>query len=110
MFTLQTSFKPLLLKRCGGVKSVGIGDCEKQGGKLVRLLSQLRPGILPQSRVPTLVYLCFSLMLSSSFLLVVLLSNSFVQPLGVPTDENFRKDFLYSFVKNAMSSFVLEVG
>jgi hypothetical protein len=34
MFTLQTSFKPLLLKGEGGVKSVSIGDCEWQGGKL----------------------------------------------------------------------------
>jgi hypothetical protein len=27
----------------GGVKSVCRGDCEKQGGKLLRLLYQLRP-------------------------------------------------------------------
>ncbi len=28
MFTLHTSFKPLLLKEGGGVKSVNRGDCE----------------------------------------------------------------------------------
>jgi hypothetical protein len=49
MFTLQTSFKPLLLKwRVGGrVKSVDRGDCEYQQGKHLRLLSQLRPRIWP---------------------------------------------------------------
>jgi hypothetical protein len=46
MYTLQTSFKPLLLKGVG-VKSVSRGDCEQQGGKLLRLLSQLRPRIRP---------------------------------------------------------------
>ncbi len=47
MFTLQISFKPLLLKDGGKgrVKSVRRGDCEQQGGKLLRLLSQLRPRI-----------------------------------------------------------------
>jgi len=30
------------------VKSVSRGDCEWQGGKLLRLLSQLRPRIRPQ--------------------------------------------------------------
>jgi hypothetical protein len=39
MFTFQTSFKPILLKGEGGVKSVSRGECEKHGGKL---LSQLR--------------------------------------------------------------------
>jgi hypothetical protein len=34
MFTLQTSFKPLLLGLGGGGgKSVSRGDCEQQGGK-----------------------------------------------------------------------------
>jgi hypothetical protein len=47
MFRLQTSSKLRLLKG-GGVKSVSRGDCEKQGGKLSRLLSQLRPRIQPQ--------------------------------------------------------------
>jgi hypothetical protein len=32
MFTLQTSFKPLLLKGRSGVKFVSKGDCEQQGG------------------------------------------------------------------------------
>jgi hypothetical protein len=32
----------------GGVKSVSRGDCEYQGGKLLRLLSLLRPRIRPQ--------------------------------------------------------------
>jgi hypothetical protein len=45
MFTLQTSFKPLLLRGGGGegrgVNFVSRGDCE--GGKRLRLLSQLRP-------------------------------------------------------------------
>jgi hypothetical protein len=46
MFTLQTSFKPILLDRAEvHVKSVSKGDCEEQGGKLLRLLSQLRPRI-----------------------------------------------------------------
>ncbi len=31
----------------GGGKSVSWGDCEYQGGKLLRLLSQLRPRIPP---------------------------------------------------------------
>jgi hypothetical protein len=31
-----------------GVKYVSGGDCEYQGGKLLRLLSQLRPRIRPQ--------------------------------------------------------------
>jgi hypothetical protein len=48
MFTSQTSFKPLLLKRKGEVKSISRGDCDWQGGKLLRLLSQLRPRIRPQ--------------------------------------------------------------
>jgi hypothetical protein len=41
-----TSFKPLLLwgEGGGGVKS---RVCEQQGGKLLRLLYQLRPRILP---------------------------------------------------------------
>jgi hypothetical protein len=47
MFSLQTSFKPLLLKRGGGVKSISRGDFEWQGGKLLRLLSQLRRRIRP---------------------------------------------------------------
>jgi hypothetical protein len=44
MFTLQTSFKQFW-PTGGGVKSVSRGDCE--GGKLLRLLSQLRPKIRP---------------------------------------------------------------
>ncbi len=40
MLPLQPSFKPLLLKE-GGVKSVNKGDCEYQGGKLLRLLPRL---------------------------------------------------------------------
>jgi hypothetical protein len=32
----------------GGVESFSRGDCKKQGGKLYRLLSQLRPRIPPQ--------------------------------------------------------------
>ncbi len=35
----------------GGVKSVSRGDCEWQGGKLRRLLSQLRPKMRPQSMI-----------------------------------------------------------
>jgi hypothetical protein len=35
----------------GGVKSVGRGDCEEQWGKLLRLLSRLRPRIRPQDEV-----------------------------------------------------------
>ena len=31
----------------GGIKSVSRGDCEEQGGKLLRLLSQLRSRIRP---------------------------------------------------------------
>jgi hypothetical protein len=47
MFTLQTSFKPLFLAVVGEVKSSSRGDCEQQGGKILRLLSQLRPRIRP---------------------------------------------------------------
>ncbi len=48
MFKLQNSSKPLSLKGGGGgVKSVGSGDSEQQGGKLFRLLSQWRPRIRP---------------------------------------------------------------
>ncbi len=47
MFTLKTSFKPLLLGGGGGLKSVSRGDCEQQGGKLLRLLPQSRPRIRP---------------------------------------------------------------
>ena len=46
MFTLQTSFKPILLNGAE-VKSVSRCDCEQQGGKLLRLLSKLRPKIRP---------------------------------------------------------------
>jgi hypothetical protein len=46
MCTLQISFKPLLLKgEEKYIKSVSRGSCEKLGGKLVTLLSQLRPRI-----------------------------------------------------------------
>ncbi len=48
MFTLQASLKQLLLGGGGGVKSVCRGDFELQGGKLFRLLSQLRPRIRPR--------------------------------------------------------------
>ena len=51
MFTLQISFKPLLLKKEGAAKSVSRGDCEQQGGKLLRPLYQLRPIIRPQVRI-----------------------------------------------------------
>jgi hypothetical protein len=37
MFTLQTSFKPLLLRGGEVVKSVSRGDCQWQGGILLRL-------------------------------------------------------------------------
>jgi len=40
MFTLQTGFKPLL-PGGRGVKSVTRGDCEWQGGKLLKFLSQM---------------------------------------------------------------------
>ncbi len=44
---LQASYKPLLLGgEGGGIKSVSRGDCEKQGGKLSKLLK--RPRIRPQ--------------------------------------------------------------
>ncbi len=39
---ITNQFKPTLLKG-RGVKAVSNGDCEWQGGKLLRLLSQLRP-------------------------------------------------------------------
>jgi hypothetical protein len=47
-------YKPVSRHFCSagrGVKSVNRGDCEKQGGKLLRLLSQLRPRIRPQAFV-----------------------------------------------------------
>ncbi len=51
MFTLQTSFTSVQTTfaqgGAGGVKSVSRGDFELQGGKIVRLLSQLRPRIRP---------------------------------------------------------------
>jgi hypothetical protein len=37
--TLQTSFKPLLPGVAGGENFVRRGDCEYQGGKLLRILS-----------------------------------------------------------------------
>jgi hypothetical protein len=42
-------YKPVSIHFCskGGVKSVSGGDCEQQGGKLVRLLSQLHTRIRP---------------------------------------------------------------
>jgi hypothetical protein len=45
-------FKPVSTHFCsrkggGRVKSVGRSDCQKQGGKLFRLLSQLHPRIRP---------------------------------------------------------------
>ncbi len=46
MFTLQTNFC-LVEVGGGGVKSMSRGDCELQGGKLLKLLSQIRPRILP---------------------------------------------------------------
>ncbi len=45
MLTLQTRFKPLLLKGGRGIKSVGRGDREQQAGKFSRLLSHLCPRI-----------------------------------------------------------------
>jgi hypothetical protein len=50
MFTLQTSFKLLLLKGGRG-KIHSRGDCEYQGGKFLGLLSQLHvhPRIRPLS-------------------------------------------------------------
>ncbi len=42
----QISFKPLLW-RGGGVKFVSRGDCKLQEGKLVKLLSKVRPRIPP---------------------------------------------------------------
>jgi hypothetical protein len=51
MFTLQTTFRPLLLKRGGG--SVSREDCEQQGGKLLRLWFFLRPRIRPQYNMST---------------------------------------------------------
>ena len=42
MFTLQTSFKPILLLGGGGVETISGDDCEQLGGKL------LRPRIRPQ--------------------------------------------------------------
>ncbi len=67
MFTLQTSFKLLLLKACAkGVKSVSRGACEYQGGKLFRLQSLLHPRIRP-------LVLIFSLFpFSTSFALTFL--------------------------------------
>ncbi len=45
---ITNHFKPHLLKGGGGgVKSVSRGDCEWQGGKLLKLLSQLSPRIQP---------------------------------------------------------------
>ncbi len=41
----------------GGVKSVILGDCEWQGGKLLGLLSQLRPRIRPQIQLVCLFIL-----------------------------------------------------
>ncbi len=49
MLAFQASFKKLLLKG-GGVKFISRayrGECEKQGGKLLSLLSQLCPRIRP---------------------------------------------------------------
>jgi hypothetical protein len=46
MFALQTSFKLPLVRGGGG--SVSRGDRKWQGGKLLRLLSQLRLRIRPQ--------------------------------------------------------------
>jgi hypothetical protein len=46
---------PLLIKWGGSKKSVNVGDCEKQGGKLLRLLSQLCPRIRPLVSLPLCV-------------------------------------------------------
>jgi hypothetical protein len=44
MFTLQTSFKPLLLKEGGrGVKSLMEGDCEQLGGKTLKTFVSFVP-------------------------------------------------------------------
>jgi hypothetical protein len=52
MFTLQTSFKPLLIGGGGGgVKSISRGDSEEQEGRLLRLTS----------KNPTSVYNSFQL-------------------------------------------------
>ncbi len=39
---------PTFAQGVWGVKLVSIGDCEYQGGKILRLFSQLRPRIWPQ--------------------------------------------------------------
>jgi hypothetical protein len=49
MFISQTSFKPLSLK--GEGINLLLEVTVKQGGKLLRLLSQLRPRIQPQDKV-----------------------------------------------------------
>jgi hypothetical protein len=57
MFTLQTSFKPLLLgEGGGGVKSVSRSDCEWQGGKFLGLLSRLEFGLSKEGSLPYLFF------------------------------------------------------
>ncbi len=56
MFTLKNQFQITYARGGGGeggVKSVSRSDCELQGEKLLRLLSQLRP------RIRALYYICF---------------------------------------------------
>jgi hypothetical protein len=48
MFTLKTTFARGR-GGGGGIKSVSIGDFEWQGGKLLQLLSKVRPRIWPQN-------------------------------------------------------------
>ncbi len=55
IFTLRTRKTPFAQGgRGGGLKSVSRGDCEQQGGKLLRLMSQLRPRIWPLYDSPIL--------------------------------------------------------
>ncbi len=44
---ISNQFQTTFAKKGGGVRSKG--DFEEQGGKLLKLLSQLRPGIRPQA-------------------------------------------------------------
>jgi hypothetical protein len=86
----KPGFKPLLLKERGGGRSRS--DCEWQGGKLLRLLSHLRPRNWPLASQIKLCWVIFSYTAGSA----AMIGLSMEQKCGLPVD--FRQEILLSYI------------